>query len=100
MIWKNEEQYWDRTAGEAMLHVLNPDPDRCRLMDDTGAHQLIGAVVRQAAEDYVKALRKGSGGAARIMEAEGFFCSEYFRRLTGLDGRKIVRLIREEVKPE
>ena len=101
MNWRNAEQYPDHTAAEAMFHVMHPDAEQYAVMDDSGARSLVEAVVRQAAEDYARALRQeGVSPAGRIRETEGFFRSRYFRRLTGLDGGKIIRLIRREVESE
>lgn len=98
MIWYNEEQYPDTTAGEAMLRVMGHAPEVLEALDDDGCHLLIGAVIRRAVEDHYDALRQllDPGAARRARETAAFFRSEYFRLLTGLDGRKLLELIRKE----
>ena len=67
-------------------------------MFDSGCVRLIEAIVRQAAKDYLRAAkcRNSRRRAARMREAAGFFRSDYFRRLTGTDGEKILKRIRKE----
>ena len=98
MIWYNQEQYPDTTASEAILHVTGHGPEALEALDDDGSHQLIGAVIRLAVEDHYNALRQlpDPGAARRAKETAAFFRSEYFRLLTGLDGRKLLELIRKE----
>ena len=100
MIWYNEEQYPDTTAAEAMLRVMGRGPDVPEALDDDGCHLLIGAVLRLAVEDHYNALRRlpDPGAVRRMKETAAFFSSEYFRLLTGLDGRKLLDLIRKEAE--
>lgn len=65
---------------------------------DSGCIALIEAVVKQAAKDYLQALRslKSRKRAARIRETAGFFRSAYFRRLTGMNGNRLLEQIRKE----
>lgn len=67
---------------------------------DSGCIALIEAIVRHAAEDYLAALRQlpGRRAAARVRETSAFFRSDYFRRLTGTDGERMLQMIRREVK--
>ena len=67
---------------------------------DSGCIVLIEAIVRRAAEDYLAALRQlpGRRAAARVRETSAFFRSDYFRRLTGTDGERMLQMIRREVK--
>ena len=67
---------------------------------DSGCIALIEAIVRRAAEDYLAALRQlpGRRAAARVRETSAFFRSDYFRRLTGTDGERMLQMIRREVK--
>lgn len=67
---------------------------------DSGCVALIEAIVRRAAEDYLAALqhRPGRSVAARARDAAAFFRSDYFYRLTGTDGNKVLQLIRREAK--
>ena len=67
---------------------------------DSGCSALIEAIVRRAAEDYLAALRQlpGRRAAARVRETSAFFRSDYFRRLTGTDGERMLQMIRREVK--
>ena len=97
MIWNNAEHYPDTTAAEAMIRVMYRSPEEPDALDDDGCHRLIGAVVRRAVEDH-NALKQlpDPAAARRAKETAFFFRSEYFRLLTGLDGRKILELIRRE----
>ena len=99
MNWKNEEQYADLTAAEAMLRVLE---DQSARLDDEGCRLLIEAIIRQAVEDHIDALRQlpASRAAGRVAETKRFFLSDYFRDLTGLDGKRILSLIRKEANGE
>ena len=90
MNWKNEEQYPDYTAGEAMFSVMHPDTERAGMLDDEGCIRLAAAIIRQAMEDHLLAGRKA--------ETEAFFRSGFFRRLTGMNGHTVLRLIREEMR--
>ena len=67
---------------------------------DAGCMCLIEAVVRRAAEDYLSALRRlpRRKAASRLRETEAFFRSDYFCRLTGVQGDRLLRRIREEAK--
>lgn len=98
MIWNNAEHYPDTTAAEAMIRVMYRSPEELDTLDDDGCHRLIGAVVRRAVEDHYNALKQlpDPAAARRAKETASFFRSEYFRLLTGLDGRKILELIRRE----
>ena len=102
MNWKNEEQYADYTAAEAMLRVMGPGSERADLLNDDGCRALVEAVVRQAVWDHMCALRRRHSRAAaeRAGETERFFRSDYFTRLTGVNGEVILRLIRKEMKNE
>ncbi len=99
MYWTNEEQYPDDTAAAAMIRVMTRSEDELDILDDDGCHLLINAVVRQAVEDHYHALRHlpDPGARRRLKETTAFFRSEYFFLLTGLNGRKILDLIRKEV---
>ena len=101
MNWKNEEQYPDQTAAEAMIRAMDTNRRNTDALDDEGCRLLMEAIVRQAVEDRLRALRRQDrAGLKRLRETESFFRSEYFRRLTGLDGRKILQLIRKEAEEE
>ena len=101
MNGRNEEQYPDFTAEAAMLRVMAGDPERTDVLDDEGCRLLIRAVVRQAVEDRFRALRHTGRVAERLREeTEAFFRSAYFRRLTGMNGAEILRLIRKEADRE
>ena len=65
---------------------------------DSGCMLLIEAIVRRAAEDYLNALRRlpNRKAAARIREITAFFRSDYFSRLTGVQGENLLRRIRKE----
>ena len=65
---------------------------------DSGCMLLIEAIVRRAAEDYLNALRRlpNRRVAARIREITAFFRSDYFSRLTGVQGEALLRRIRKE----
>ena len=100
MLWKNEEQYSDYTAGVAMFRALSRCPDDPGPMDDEGFRLLAAAVVRRAADDYAWALRALPAlRAVRVLEeTKAFFRSDYFRRLTGLSGEAVLRMIRKEME--
>ena len=102
MDWRNNEHYPDTTAAEAMTRVMGTeDPWAHDELDSDGCHALIDAVVRSAVEDYAAALRRTGPAALRKREeAESFFRSEYFRRLTGMDGPRIIRMVRKVVEQE
>ena len=67
---------------------------------DSGCIRLIEAIVRRAAEDHLAALRRAPNrrALARMRETAGFFRSDYFCRLTGLQGDRLLRKIVEEAK--
>ena len=68
--------------------------------DDRGCRLLAQAIVRQAVLDHISALKRlpRASAAERLKETEAFFRSAYFRRLTGLSGARLIRLLRREVK--
>ncbi len=63
---------------------------------------LAAAVVRQALEDYKKALSNirenydVSASKRIICEVRKFLCSEWFRTLSDMDGEKLIALTEEE----
>ena len=60
-------------------------------------HQLlIEAIILQAVRDYRVALKKDDRCMKR--DCERFFRSEWFQRLSKLDGNKILNRLRAEVK--
>lgn len=67
---------------------------------DSGCISLIEAIVRKAAEDHLAALRRlpRRSAAGRLRETAAFFRSEYFCRLTGMQGDRLLRKITEEAK--
>ena len=67
-------------------------------MDSAGCMRLIEAIVRLAAEDYLRALRRlpRPGAAKTVRETTAFFRSDYFLRLTGADGKRILSKIKKE----
>ena len=67
---------------------------------DSGCMLLIEAIVRRAAEDHLAALgrRQDRRTAARIRETAAFFRSDYFSRLTGMQGSRILEMILREAK--
>ena len=96
--WRNAEYYPDHTAAEAIRRVMGRGRDISCGLNDENCCLLVQAIVRQAAEDYLSELKRASGrtGDSAPSEAESFFRSAYFRRLTGLNGNVIIRLIRKE----
>ena len=66
--------------------------------DSAGCMRLIEAVVRLAAEDYLRALRRlpRPGAVKTVRETTAFFRSDYFLRLTGADGKRILSKIKKE----
>ena len=65
---------------------------------DSGCLSLIEAIVCQAAKDYLHAAKRRNNrrSQTRMREAARFFRSAYFRRLTGTDGKQILKQIRKE----
>lgn len=102
MLWKNEEQYADYTAGRAMLHAMVRSADELDALDDDGCLHLVVAVLRLAAEDHAYALRRLPDPAAVLMkkETEAFFGSEYCRLLTGMNGKRLMKLMEKEMEEE
>ena len=102
MLWRNEEQYADYTAGRAMLHAMVRNADELDALDDEGCLRLVVAVLRQAAEDHASALRRlPEPAAVRLKkETEAFFGSEYCRLLTGMNGKRLMKLIEKELEEE
>ena len=81
--------------------VQKAAPRERKPLDDTGCIALADAVTMQAAKDYLTALA-GKPTRARAeahrRELEHFFRSAFFRQLSGLDGEKVMELIRREVR--
>ena len=102
MLWKNEEQYEDYTAGRAMFHVMVPDADRWNALDDEGCMYLTVAILRRAAADHAAALRMlpDPVGIRLKRETEAFFRSEYCRLLTGMRGEKLLKILEKEMEEE
>jgi len=75
----------------------NPDE-----LNDEGCLQLIGAVIRQALEDHLRARGNLPDRSAErlLRETSAFFRSPRFRRLTGPYCDEILRLLRKEVDPD
>lgn len=100
-MWYNEEHYPDPTAAEAMANVPCAGERPCREADDEGVMRLAEAVVVSAAREYLDLLRdpfRSGSVLARQKELEDFFTGSWFRRISGLDGRVILRKIREEAR--
>ena len=50
-------------------------------------------------EEYGRNMLRIENGAVRVLEeTEAFFRSDYFRRLTGLSGEAVLRMIRKEME--
>ena len=99
--WLNEEQYPDPTAGEAMDRVILQDSGKGLADNEEGWRRLAEAIVIQAAKDYIAALRRPVFSAADLKErteVEAFFRSDYCRRLSKLDGNRLIRIIRKAVR--
>ena len=99
MDYYNAEHYMDRTAAEAMRNVM--EEGRAPLNEE-GCLRLAEALVKLAAEDYLRAWRclPCRSARKRIGEIEEFFLSEHFTGLTGLDGRAILNIVRREAKKQ
>lgn len=69
----------DPAGGEVRLnaHTINP----------AGVENLVAGIVNQAVRDWLEAPQ----GSKTRWEVERFFRSQYCSRLTGLDGRLILR---------
>lgn len=68
---------------------------------DSGCMLLIEAIVRRAAEDHLAVFRRlpDRRAAARVRETTAFFHSDYFSRLTGMQGSRLLRkIVREAMK--
>ena len=61
-------------------------------INEDGGGYLVGAIVKQASRDYVKL----PVSSAQHISAKNFFCSDYFERLTGLDGGEMLAKLEEE----
>ena len=96
----NSEHYEDLTAWEAMRHAEFPDYEEAAGLDGDGSLLLVEAVVRAAFSDYARAVRRpfSRRAAAQARDIERFFRSDYFRRLTGLRGEKLLQGFRKELK--
>ena len=57
MDYYNAEHYPDRTAAEAMQHVMSHREEEVFVLSEEGCLQLIEALVRLAVEDYLRAHR-------------------------------------------
>ena len=99
MDYYNAEHYMDRTAAEAMRNVME---EKAAPLSEEGCLRLAEALVRLAAEDYLRAWRclPCRSARKRIGEIEEFFLSEHFTGLTGLDGRAILRIVKREAKKQ
>ena len=102
MDYYNAERYPDRTAAEAMQHVMSHREEEVFVLSEEGCLQLIEALVRLAVEDYLRAHRclPCRSARQRLLEIENFFLSDHFHSLTGLDGSAILRIVRREAKKE
>lgn len=100
MDYFNSEHYPDRTAAEAMQHVMSHREEEVFVLSEEGCLQLMEALVRLAVEDYLRAYRclPCRSAKKRLLEIENFFLSERFHWLTGLDGSAILRIVRREAK--
>ena len=100
MLWKNEEQYEDYTAGRAMFHVMVPDAGRSDALDDNGCMLLTVAILRRAAADHAAARRllPNPDAVRRMEETEAFFCSDFCRLVTGMQGKKLLRMMEKEME--
>jgi len=98
MFWKNEEQYPDYTAAQAMLRMAARSPEEPDTLDDEGCRLLIIAIIRQALHDHDLALQRLPSPEAVVLlrETEDFFRSDYFRQLSHLSGEDILALGRKE----
>ena len=65
-----------------------PPLDTTRITDE-GYVELVKAIVEQAKDDILH----GSPGTMRRVDAEEFFMSDFFGKLTGLDGELILQRI-------
>ena len=70
--------------------------------ENTGYQALANAVVEQAAKDYLRALKRlkidprNLSGERMKKECEIFFCSDWFRELTDVDGRWLMETLGRE----
>ena len=71
-------------------------------MTDSGAHNLIAAIVSQAVKDYRHILHASKRHPedpiveGRKKELEGFFTGGYFYELTGREGETVIRRLKSQ----
>ena len=69
-----------------------------------GYTDLANAIIKQAVKDYEKALKRlarnpnNRKAKKDIEEIESFFTSEWYRILTDLDSRYLLRMVKERVE--
>lgn len=89
----------------AQQKIIVEEGDRIRHPQDLdlyGCQALATAVAKMAAEDWRKSARQeikaGKAGHYNVRrECERFFRSEWFRTLTGVDGRYVLQELRREL---
>lgn len=65
---------------------------------------LANAIIKQAADDYRKALKalslnnRNKQAQATVTECETFFRSDWYKELTSVDGEYLIRLLKEEAR--
>ena len=70
---------------------------------DEGIESLANAIILQAVADYRKALRilkrypRYEAALKEKQRDEEFFQSEWYKQLTNVDGKMLIRILQEEV---
>lgn len=69
--------------------------------DNFESYQLLATeIIKDAAKEYMLALKwqlKGMDKSVEIKEMENFFCSDWFKCISHLDGEYLIRKCKEKV---
>lgn len=58
---------------------------------------LANAIIKQAADDYQKALIAHKKSAKMIKDCREFFTGEWYKELTNVDGEMLMKMLEKEV---
>lgn len=95
----NSEHYPDPTAAIAIERAMQ-SPAGGRDADEKGLRLLAQAMVTRAVYDYAGLVRcpyRCEKLLREKRELEAFFLSDWFRLASGLNGARVLRILREEV---
>ena len=73
-----------------MADIRTYDPRK----EEAGYEALANAIIIQAANDYLRAVKKGNSSSIRALER--FFRSDWFAVLTGADPEAIIEALRKK----